>query len=541
MLDVRPLSYVSPLTEQEIGPITPVIRLRNLADEDATVTGLFRIYRDSTGLLEYSSDLAVTPLAHGTMADAAALTPFSPGAVADDDYFVICELEYHSIQTGNVTRGTLGPFYFDTKAPPMGPVPTGHHTTHEAAGMDEIDLAGMSGLLADPQTPETHAGTHEDGQADEVNVEGLHGELADDQPALAHDIAGARHTSTATPAQLLQADANGLPVDATNTDADVAAAVGASHDRQHAITDTADHTSTATPAKLLQADANGLPVDATNTDADVAAAVGASHAQNTDTDLETVFEATLEKVANKGVAGGYCGLPNPLNTLLPLRADGTPARPGGCFLEAECMNPSSAGAGFAVNANSSGTCASVAGPSNHPGIARFTSSTTANSGGSLRTSYPEVGILLAGNETGDCVLRPQTLSGTTIRYGFHDQILWAAIVDGVYIEMAPATGLITGHTRSNSVESVTGTSLQIVTNTWYRWRIVVNANATRVDFYCLDEAGAVLWTDNLTTNIPTAAGREVGYSANANNSGTTAVALVDIDYASLEIARVLVR
>ena len=225
MLDVRPLYYVSPLTEQEIGPITPVIRLRNLADEDATVTGLFRIYRDSTGLLEYSSDLAVTPLAHGTSADIPALTPFSPGAVADDDYFVICELEYRSIQTGNVTRGTLGPFYFDTKAPPMGPVPTGHHTTHEAAGMDEIDLAGMSGLLADPQTPETHAGTHEDGQADEVNVAGLHGELADDQPALAHDIAGARHTSTATPAQLLQADANGLPVDATNTDADVANAV----------------------------------------------------------------------------------------------------------------------------------------------------------------------------------------------------------------------------------------------------------------------------------------------------------------------------
>ena len=283
MLDVRPLYYVSPLTEQEIGPITPVIRLRNLADEDATVTGLFRIYRDSTGLLEYSSDLAVTPLAHGTSADIPALTPFSPGAVADDDYFVICELEYHSIQTGNVTRGTLGPFYFDTKAPPMGPVPTGHHTTHEAAGMDEIDLAGMSGLLADPQTPETHAGTHEDGQADEVNVEGLHGELADDQPALAHDIAGARHTSTATPAQLLQADANGLPVDATNTDADVAAAVGASHARQHAVDAAADHTSTATPGKMLKAAATtGLPAEAANTDAEVSAAVSASHSNAND-------------------------------------------------------------------------------------------------------------------------------------------------------------------------------------------------------------------------------------------------------------------
>lgn len=78
------------------------------------------------------------------------------------------------------------------------------------------------------------------------------------------------HTSAATPGQALQADANGLPVDATNTDAEVAAAVVASHARQHAITATDDHTSGATPAQLLQADANGLPVDATNTDAEVA-------------------------------------------------------------------------------------------------------------------------------------------------------------------------------------------------------------------------------------------------------------------------------
>ena len=50
------------------------------------------------------------------------------------------------------------------------------------------------------------------------------------------------------------------------------------HAQQHAITATADHTSTATEGKMLKANANGLPVDATNTDAQVAAAVSASHA-----------------------------------------------------------------------------------------------------------------------------------------------------------------------------------------------------------------------------------------------------------------------
>ena len=58
------------------------------------------------------------------------------------------------------------------------------------------------------------------------------------------------------------------------TDAQVAAL----HPRQHAITSALDHTSAATPGQMLQADANGLPVDATNTDAQVSAAVTASHA-----------------------------------------------------------------------------------------------------------------------------------------------------------------------------------------------------------------------------------------------------------------------
>ena len=77
----------------------------------------------------------------------------------------------------------------------------------------------------------------------------------------------------------------------TNTDAQIAAAVAASasaHARQHVITSALDHTSTATPGQILKADANGLPINATNTDAQVSAAVGVTglaHNQNTDTSL----------------------------------------------------------------------------------------------------------------------------------------------------------------------------------------------------------------------------------------------------------------
>ena len=109
------------------------------------------------------------------------------------------------------------------------------------------------------------------------------------------------HSSTATSGRMLKANANGLPVDATNTDAQVSTAVTDSHVQQHWITSTTDHNSTATSGKMLKADANGMPVDATNTDAQVSTAVTDSHAaahdiaSHSDTD---VTGAMLTSLAN---------------------------------------------------------------------------------------------------------------------------------------------------------------------------------------------------------------------------------------------------
>lgn len=52
-----------------------------------------------------------------------------------------------------------------------------HHTRHEPGGADEV-----SGV-----TPGAHAASHQDTGADEINVAGLSGELADDQKPKAHD------------------------------------------------------------------------------------------------------------------------------------------------------------------------------------------------------------------------------------------------------------------------------------------------------------------------------------------------------------------
>ena len=72
------------------------------------------------------------------------------------------------------------------------------------------------------------------------------------------------------------------------------------HDRLHAITSTSDHSSSATSGRILKADANGLPVNATNTDTDVADAVTKKHTQNTDTDLSPAHKDVTTGVHGVG-------------------------------------------------------------------------------------------------------------------------------------------------------------------------------------------------------------------------------------------------
>jgi len=95
---------------------------------------------------------------------------------------------------------------------------------------------------------------------------------------------------------------------------DVSSAVSASHTRSHAITGTSDHTSSATPGQILKADASGLPIDATNTDAAVSAAVTASHAAVTlDANADTLLSLSTQalgldtQTANTVFAGATSG------------------------------------------------------------------------------------------------------------------------------------------------------------------------------------------------------------------------------------------
>jgi len=49
-----------------------------------------------------------------------------------------------------------------------GVIPAGHNGSHENGGLDEINVGGLSGALADPQTPATHGPTHHAGASDSL-------------------------------------------------------------------------------------------------------------------------------------------------------------------------------------------------------------------------------------------------------------------------------------------------------------------------------------------------------------------------------------
>jgi hypothetical protein len=183
---------------------------------------------------------------------------------------------------------------------------------------------------------------------------------------------------------------------------------------------------------------------------------------------------------------------------------------------------------------SSGTQGAIVGSVNHPGIVKVNSSSTANSG----YYYEFINSSLAGlhgNEVTTAIIFPIRTDSVTTRFGFHDATSSSDAVDGVYFEVVPGDGECSGKTANNSVRSTTGTHYHLSNSTWYRLYLVVNGDATRVDYYIFDAAGTQLWTDNLTTNIPTA--RSTGHGIICTKTLGGVSELINIDYIDCYLGR----
>ena len=167
---------------------------------------------------------------------------------------------------------------------------------------------------------------------------------------------------------------------------------------------------------------------------------------------------------------------------------------------------------------------------NNPGIARVTSSTTANSGGAAR-SFSNVYILKSG-EVFTEIINPLTFTNTTHRAGLHDSASSAIPNNGVYFEYSNS-GVLTFVTADNGTRTTSATIATLAIITWYKVRFTVNSTATSVLAELFNASGVLIASVTQTTNIPTTA-RLLNVCSITTNSGTTATALIDVDFISLK-------
>ena len=193
---------------------------------------------------------------------------------------------------------------------------------------------------------------------------------------------------------------------------------------------------------------------------------------------------------------------------------------------------------------SSGTVGVVASDANHPGAIYLRDSTTANGGYRFLTDISSFRI--TGGEVTEFVFKPVSVrAAASFRFGFQDSTaIQTAPTDGVFINVVgnATNPILSGKTRNNNTESVTGTTYTLTANTWYRAKIEVNADATLITFTLYSEAGTQLWQQTLSTNIPKTAGREVGWGIIAGETSTDAAAdILHADYINLSVSRTLTR
>ncbi|HSE29910.1 MAG TPA: hypothetical protein VLA77_04980 [Candidatus Saccharimonadales bacterium] len=168
---------------------------------------------------------------------------------------------------------------------------------------------------------------------------------------------------------------------------------------------------------------------------------------------------------------------------------------------------------------------------NHPGVLRHSTGTTAGGRASVAADAEE-GILLGNSNEWryEASVKIPTLStGTetyTYRTGFIDNNN-AESTDGCFFRYTDGTlsGRWQGVCRSNGVESTCDTTITVGADTWYRLNVTVNAAGDSADFQTDGTSRC-----QVTTNIPTGAGRGTGYGSMILKSAGTTARFADVDY-----------
>lgn len=205
------------------------------------------------------------------------------------------------------------------------------------------------------------------------------------------------------------------------------------------------------------------------------------------------------------------------------------------------------------NAISSGTSTGggVASNASHPGIATISDSTTAGGGYVYLTDT--AALLLGGGENFSAMYqqksKPTGGFNTHTRIGFFDSssgVGSTAVVDGCFFSLEAMNSSIgnqaIGICKSNSASTNTSTNYTYLNNTWYLYNVYINPGATSAVFSIYNETGSLLYQNSVSSNIPTAAGRNTGAGIGVwQNNSDAAGQIATIDYISFSTNRPLRR
>ena len=168
---------------------------------------------------------------------------------------------------------------------------------HDALGVNAAELNAHTEAQVRDHAPKSHGNEAHDSTFITQSAIDSHTAAPDAHHAQAHTLASHSSKACSELDDHNKTVHDGLGLDAATLDGSTKAQVQDHAPKSHG---NEVHSSTFVTVSAIAVDSN-LSANAQD-------AVSKRHAQNTDTDLEATFEATLEKVANKGAVSGYAPL-----------------------------------------------------------------------------------------------------------------------------------------------------------------------------------------------------------------------------------------
>jgi hypothetical protein len=174
---------------------------------------------------------------------------------------------------------------------------------------------------------------------------------------------------------------------------------------------------------------------------------------------------------------------------------------------------------------SNGSPSSPSGEVDHPGLLGLRCGTNANSG--FGVLYRSTGIKLNGLEHSEFIFRIDLTTGLLFKAG----MVIGGVSDpfgGVWINISSTT--LTGKTANASTVSTTSSSYTTSDSVWYRGKIETNSDASVINYFLYDMSGSLLWSDTLSTNIPTSAIPAGGIHAYKTTSSGADTLICTVDW-----------